>query len=127
MQSSVEVVKDKEGGNWEVTISLPESLEEAKELYGDDGVLSLFNAGLKVKLQAIARTNFKQGKDRAEIEQMMAEYRPGRTTRKGNKQRAMELIVENAARFMDDPDLKEAVEQAMYSNKWGDVISLLSE
>ena len=125
MQYSQEVVKDKDGGEWEVGIGLPETLDEAKEIYGDDGVLTLFNAGLKVKLQAIARNNFKSGKNREEVEAMMAEYRPGRSTRKGNKQRAYEMVVENAARLLEDPELKEAVNNALYKSKWADIITLL--
>ncbi len=126
MQSNVESVKDAAGGNWEVTISLPESLDEARELYGDDGALTLLNSGLKVKLQAIARAGFKAGKSREEIESAMDQYRPGQSTRKGNKSRAMELIVENAGRLMEDPDLKDAVTEALQGNKWADIISALS-
>ena len=125
MQTTEEVVKTKDGGKWEVNMNLPETVDEALDIYGQDGVLTLFNAGLKVKLQNVARNAFKAGKDRAEVEQMMAQYRPGQSSRKTKKQLAAELIVEHALRVAEDPALKEQVIKAFQSQDWQTVIDLL--
>ncbi len=125
MQTSTEMVKDTQGGEWEITISLPESIDEAREIFGDDGVLTLFNAGLKVKLQAIARNGFKRGDSREVVEAAMAEYKPGRSVRQSKKRIAFELIAKNGPMLLENPELYEQVNEAVYNNKWGAVIELL--
>ena len=125
MQQSTEVVKDSHDGEWEVTITLPESIDEAREIYGDDGVLTLFNAGLKVKLQAIARNGFKRGETREAVEAAMAEYKPGRSSRRSKKRMAFELVAQNGAMLLENPDLYQQVNDAIYNNKWDTVIELI--
>lgn len=125
MIESVEVVKDQEGTAWEVMMILMETLDEAVEVYGPEGALSLLNSGLKIRKQAIARASFKAGKLRDEVEQLMAEYRPGQSAKKSKKTLACVAIMDNATRLEDDSELKSAVTEAFTSNKWGDVLNLL--
>lgn len=125
METREEVVRSAEGGEWQVTMSLPETVDEALDIYGQDGVLSLFNAGLKVKLQNIARSNFKAGKSREEVETLLAQYRPGQSSRKSKKSQAAELIVQRAMDIANDPELKEKVINAFQSQDWQTVIDLL--
>jgi len=126
METREEVVKSADGGEWQVTFNLPETVDEALDVYGQDGVLTLFNAGLKVKLQNIARNAFKQGKDRDEVENLMANYRPGQSSRKSKKSIAMELVVDQASRIASDPSIKEEITKAFVSQDWQTVIELLS-
>lgn len=125
MVESIELVKDAEGTAWEITMILMETLEEAVEVYGAEGALSLLNSGLKIRKQAIARANFKAGKLREEVEQLISEYRPGQSTKKSKKTLACAAIMDNALRLEDDSELKAAVTEAFTSNKWGDVLDLL--
>ena len=55
MRITEDVVKTTAGDVWKYQIDLPDSIEEAIELFGADGALALLNSGLKVKKQAIAR------------------------------------------------------------------------
>ena len=125
MVTSEEVVKTADGGAWEVSLSLPETVDEALDIYGQDGVLTLFNARLKVKLQNIARTGFKSGKERSEVEALMSQYRPGQSSRKSKKTVATDLLVANAVRLAEDPELKDRIVQAFQNQDWQTVMDLL--
>jgi hypothetical protein len=125
MNESVEVVKDQDGNQWELSMGLPETLDEAIEIYKEDGALAILNAGLKVKKQNIGRTAMKQGKTREEAESLMASYRPGQTTRKSKKLLATQAIMDNGLALNEDVELKASVSEAFVANDWDKVISLL--
>ncbi len=110
---------------YEFDMPLPESLDEASEIYGEDNALWLLNSGLKVKLQNVAREGFRSGKSREEAEEAVRAYRPGVTSRKGVKARALELITEQSDQLKDDPELKENVMQAFIASNFKEVVALL--
>jgi hypothetical protein len=126
MIESEEMVKDQEGGEWEITMRLCETMEEAVDIYGESGALALFNSGLKVKKQNIARAMSKSGKNREEVEVAMDDYRPGRSTRTSKKTIAGDLIKKHADRFIEDAELKASVVDAFVQQDWQTVITLLS-
>jgi len=125
MLENEEFVKDAEGGQWEITMRLCETMEEAIDIYGESGTLALFNSGLKVKKQNIARTMSKSGKSREEVEIAMDDYRPGRSTRTSKKTIAGDLIKKNADKFLEDAELKAAVVDAFVQQDWSTVITLM--
>ncbi len=111
--------------DYEFEMGLPESLEEAVEVYGEENALWLLNSGLKVKLQNAAREVFRQGKGKDEAEEAARTYRPGNTARKGAKALALELLTEKAVEIREDPDLKEKVFNAFSASKFKEVVELL--
>ena len=127
MVESVEMVKDSDGGNWEITMVLMETLEESVEVYGNEGALSLLNAGLKTRKQNIARNAFRSGKTREEAEELMGDYRPGQSSKVSKKKKAYELIMsrEKSEMINSNAELKASVTDAMAASKWQDVIDLL--
>ena len=126
MFESEEVVKDQEGGEWQITMRLCETLEEAVDIFGETGALTLLNGGLKVKKQNIGRTLSKSGKDREECEQAMDDYRPGRTARTSKKSVVFELIKNNAERLQEDAELNANITEAFVKQDWQTIINQLS-
>jgi hypothetical protein len=128
MKTSIEVVKTADSPEeYKFEMALPESIEEAQQVYGEDNALWLLNSGLKVKLQNTAREAFRQGKSQAEAEEAVRAYRPGGGARKGAKARSLELITERAGDIKDDPELKEAVKEAFAASNFKEVVRLLEE
>jgi hypothetical protein len=125
MIESEEMVKDQEGGEWEISMRLCETMEEAIDIFGEAGALTLLNAGLKVKKQNIARAMSKAGKSREECEAAMDEYRPGRTAKTSKKKIAFDLIKANADRLNDDVELNSTITDAFVKTDWQTIIDLL--
>ena len=125
MQKLSETVRTQEGGEYTFEMPLPESLDEASEVYGEENAVWLLNSGLKVKLQNIAREAFRQGKTTEEAEEAVRNYKPGSTSRKGVRQRALDLITDRAGDIQADPDLKDQVKEAFAASKYKEIISLL--
>lgn len=126
MKTSMEVVKTADSDQeFKFEMALPESLEEAAQIYGEENALWLLNSGLKVKLQNTAREAFRAGKSQAEAEEAVRGYRPGGGARKGAKSRALELVTERAGDLKDDPELMGAVREAFGSSNFKEVVRLL--
>lgn len=125
MITEVDKVRSSGGDEWEYNCPMPETLDEAVDTYGDATTLAIFKSGLKVKIQAVAREAFRNGKARDEVEEMAANYRPGET-RKSAKKQALDLITDNAGGLENDPTLKDEVKTAFANNQWGKVIELLT-
>jgi hypothetical protein len=126
MRTNEETVKTQDGGEFTFEMPLPETIEEAVENFGNDNAIWLLNSGLKVRLQSIAREKFRQGLSREEAEEAIKNYQPGASSKKGVRQRAMELITDKAFDIQNDPDLKEKVREAFVASDYKEVISLLS-
>lgn len=128
MRKTMESVKF-EGAEdkYEFEMPLPETLDEANEIYGEDNALWLLNSGLKVKLQNVAREAFRQGKSKEEAEELVRAYRPGTTARKGAKSRALELITEKSDEIKADPELMAQVKEAFGSSNFKEVVRLLED
>lgn len=125
MRINEETVRTQDGGEFTFDMPLPESLDEANEIYGEESALWLLNSGLKVRLQSIAREYFRQDKSREEAEEAIKAYRPGASTRKGVRQQAMELLTDKAFDIQNDADLKEKVREAFVNSDYKEVIALL--
>ena len=125
MQTVVDTVRTAEGQEWEYAVPVPETLDEAAEVYGEDGTFNVFMAGLKVKLQNRARESFRSGKTREEVELEVSSYKPGAPIRASIKDRALNLITGKASEIEADADLKNKVAQAFRKGKFKDVVSLL--
>ena len=124
MRETTEVVKSADGGQWEFKMTLPETIDEACEIYGKDGALDIFNSGLKVKKQNIAREGFKNGKDIDEVESLCEAYRPGEK-KKNQGEIFTELVMENAEQLRMDPDLKKEILDLYKTGKVKDAIDRL--
>jgi geranylgeranyl pyrophosphate synthase len=124
MIQEVDKVRTANGGEWEYTLPLPDSMDEAQEIYGELNVLKTFQGGLKVKIQNLAREAFRQGKSREEVEEMIEKYRPG-VARQSAKKIALQMIAENAAQLESMPDLKEQVFTNFLGSKFQEVVDLL--
>jgi hypothetical protein len=125
MRESNEVVKSSKGDQWEFSMSLPTTLEEAIELYTKEGALFLLNSGLKVKKQGIARDGFRQGKSREEVEQLVEDYRPGGGSSRSKKDRALDLIMDKANDLSLNPELKREVQGLFKKNDFQAIIDKL--
>lgn len=125
MKETQEVVRTAGGDEWPFNTVLPESIEEAVEVYGEDGAIYLLNSGLKVKEQNVARELFRNGKDTDEVNEAVAAYRPGSGGRTSIKKQALELIVKNTETLRENPDLMTQIQEAFLGSKFKDVIELL--
>lgn len=125
MKESTEVVRTANGDEWQYTCTLPESIDEAVEVYGENGALYLLNSGLKVKEQNVARELYRNGKEADEVNAAVAAYRPGQGTRTSAKKQALELIVANSDMLRDNGDLLEKVQSAFVGGNFKDVVELL--
>ena len=119
------VQEKKEGGEWAVSLNMPSMMAEAVELYGEDAVFALFTAQLKIKMQAVARENFKAGKSREEVETILDEFKPGRSGKTSLKNRALVALTENADKILADASLKSKVMAAFSGNNYKEVLVLL--
>jgi len=120
------IVRTADGDEWTFNLSLPESLQEAEEVYGADGALYLLTSGLIVKQQNVAREMFRNGKTREEVDQAVASYRPGGGARVSAKAQALKLITDKADMLKENPDLMAQVQDAFVAGKFKDVVELLS-
>lgn len=125
MKTLNETVRTQDGNAWNFDMPLPESLDEAVEVYGEENALALLNSGLKTKLQHTAREGFRQGRDTAEVEEAVKNYRPGSSSRKNTRQRALDLITDKAVDIQADPELKSQVKEAFKAGMYKDIISML--
>jgi len=120
------IVRTADGDEWTFNLSLPESLQEAEEVYGSEGALYLLTSGLIVKEQNVAREMFRNGKSREEVDQAVASYRPGGGARTSAKATALKLITDKADILKENPDLMAQVQDAFVAGKFKDVVELLS-
>lgn len=125
MNSFSDKVKVASGQEWEYTMELPSSIEEAIEIFGADGAITLLNSGLKVKKQAIARELFKAGKTVEEVEVKVHEYRPGAGNKRNQAMIATELIMSSGDKLALDPILKKEIITLMAKKDFGEVIKKL--
>lgn len=125
MRITEDVVKTSAGDTWTYQIDLPDSIEEAVELYKSDGALALLNAGLKVKKQAIARELFKQGKSVTEVNDAVAAYRPGSGSKKSQAEHALELITSKADYLSLNPEVKDRIIRHAAKRDFKAVIDML--
>lgn len=117
-------VRTAEGQEWTYTACLPESIQEAVDIYGEEGALFLLTSGLTVKQQGVARELYKKDKTREEVDQAVAAYRPGQK-KSSLKEEALEAIMLNSGRIQSDPDLAAKVKQAFTSGNFRQVLELL--
>jgi hypothetical protein len=127
MRITEDVVKTSTGEQWKYQIDLPDSIEEAIELFGAEGALSLLNSGLKVKKQAIAREGFKAQKTVEEVNDMVAGYRPGSGSKKSQAEHALELITAKADYLNLNPDAKSKIIKMASKKDFKGVIDILKE
>jgi hypothetical protein len=128
MRTTTETVRTKNSEEgFEFECPMPETLEEAAELYGAEHVFAIFSSGLKVKLQNIAREGFKQEKPLDEINAAVAAYRPGNVARRGLKTQAMDLLIEKNDIVKNDPDLHAAAREAFGKGDFKVVVDLLQD
>ncbi|HQJ89644.1 MAG TPA: hypothetical protein PLB70_03425 [Paludibacteraceae bacterium] len=127
MRITEDVVKTSAGDVWKYQIDLPDSIEEAIELFGADGSLALLSSGLKVKKQAIARELFKAGKTLEEVNEAVAAYRPGSGSKKSQAEHALELITAKADHLNLNPDIKSKVIKLASKKDFKAVIDLLKD
>lgn len=125
MNSFTDKVKVASGQEWEYMMELPSSIEEAIEIFGADGAITLLNSGLKVKKQAIARELFKAGKSVEEVEAKVHEYRPGAGNKRNQAMIATELIMSSGDKLALDPILKKEIITLMAKKDFGEVIKKL--
>jgi hypothetical protein len=125
MNSFSDKVKVASGQEWEYTMELPSSIEEAIEIFGADGAITLLNSGLKVKKQAIARELFKASKTVEEVEAKVHEYRPGAGNKRNQAMIATELIMSSGDKLALDPILKKEIITLMAKKDFGEVIKKL--
>jgi len=125
MRITEDVVKTTAGDVWKYQIDLPDSIEEAIELFGADGALALLNSGLKVKKQAIARELFKQGKSIDDVNEAVAAYKPGSGSKKSQAEYAFELITAKADYLNLNPDAKSKIIKLAAKKDYKAVIEIL--
>lgn len=89
-EMKVKTTDNKEG--WAFGAVLPESIEEAIEIYGKELTFEVFSAGLDVKVQGIARNMFKAGKTREDVEAAVRDYKPGSAMRRSSKEEALDIL-----------------------------------
>ena len=121
-----ESVKKADGSEWTFNMPVPESLEEAIDLYSADKVFELMTAALKVRLQAVARNGFAGGDDVAKVEQALSDWRPGATSRTSYKSRAVELIMSMSDEINNDAELKGKVLEAFTKSQFKEVVRILA-
>jgi hypothetical protein len=121
-----EVVKKQDGSEWTYNMPVPESLDEMIEVYSEAEVYAFCLSTIRVRLQSLARSKFDSGQTREEVEQALAEYRPGTSVRKSLKGRASELVFAKAAEISNDDELRPKVQQAFFKGDWKEVIRLLA-
>lgn len=128
MKNVTETVKSVSGENpFEQSFSmpLPETWEEAVEKYTFDGAWNIFIAGLKVKLQNIAREGFRKKKSVEDVEKDLADYKGPATTKETLVERAFDLLTEKADLLRVDPETTEKVRGLMKSNKFREAVELM--
>lgn len=123
MQEILDKVKTKEGGPWEYKIGLPETVSEAVEVYGEEGALYLLNAGLKVKMQNVARETLANGGTVEEAEKKAREYRPGGGMRQSLRTRAFDLITMNVQKMNEDATLRNKIREFVGKNDFKSIIT----
>ena len=120
-------VRTKDGQEWTYTQVVPETISEAIEKFGEDETLYLINSALIVKEQAIARSLFKQGKSREEVDKEVAAYKPG-AKRSGGKVKKADVfnrIMELSDKIAADPEAKDAIREAIKEGDWKKADELL--
>ncbi len=126
-------VKTKDAGPWVAKLFLVESLDEAKEVYGDEGGTFLLNSGLAVKQQNIERDIFSSAKPdadmagavRLEAEEKAKAYRPGSTAKQSNKAKAYALLKVKMSEIIANKELDDKISDALMHNNFKEIIILL--
>lgn len=115
------------GQEYEFEMPLPETLEEAGEVFGLDEVYGIFIAGLKVKLQNIARESFRAEVGVDEVNEKVAAYRPGTISRRSVKAQAMDLLVNCSEVLKADPELRMSVMEPFIKGDFKSAVAILQE
>ena len=126
MKSENMKVTTANGDPVEFTANLVENLDEAKKLYGENGVFEVFMSGLRVKIMNLARSAFRDGKNREEVEKAIANFKPIKA-RISNKALAAQLLIEHSETIKNDSSLQESVMKAFMANDYKTVVALLEK
>ena len=127
MKQTTDKVRSSDGQEWSYTKVLPETIDEAKQVYGEEGTLYLIHSSLVVKEQAIARALFKAGKTREEVDKEVAAYRPG-AKRGGSgvsKATVFNRLMDLAEKVAANPEAKDAIREAIKEGDWKKANELL--
>ena len=127
MKQTTDTVRSSDGQEWSYTKTLPETIDEAKQVYGEDGTLYLIHSSLVVKEQAIARALFKAGKTREEVDKEVAAYKPG-AKRGGSgvsKASVFNRLMDLAEKVAGNPEAKDAIRSAIKEGDWKKANELL--
>lgn len=119
----------------EAKVSVPETIQEAIDVYGAEAVFDVFHAGLMVKLQAQARNTWTSGTDEApvtvqKVEEVLANYKPGEGIRRSAYAEVSDLMVlpEVAIALSQIDSEKRATIQALFRDrKYTELLPILKE
>lgn len=114
---------NKEG--WPFTGCLPETIDEAIEIYGDEGSLILLCQGLRVSQARVAKDKWQQGATREEVDQAVRDFRPGRKSKASVAKIAASMLVEHGPRIQADPELFETAMELFQKNKHSELVEYL--
>lgn len=107
MQKIIKPVGSREESFGNIEIPVFDKIEEAVDSYGAQVILHLLNNKLSQELERTARDNFKKGKDVAEVQAIVDNYRPGQRTTKPTLKNFTALAQE----FIEEGDIA-ALQQA---------------
>lgn len=127
MKTQMQTVNTKHGDSFDFEMPLPESVEEAVGVYGEENVLWILNSGLKVKLQNTARDKFRAGGSKEQVEESVRNWRPGTSTRKSAKSQVFEIITDYSDVIQNDPDLKVQAKDLVAKGEFTEALSLLKD
>lgn len=88
--------------------SVPETMEEAVEMYGEETVQELFFRSFDVKAQGAARSMLKQGFSKEQIQEKMGDWRPDESVRTGG---SPDRSIEDQFEDLDEEQQEEVLQK----------------
>ena len=121
-------VSTKGGESWEYTSVLPDSVDEAKEVFGEEGTLFLIHTSLIVKQQGIARDGFRKEASREDTDAAIALYKPGskRGGKGGLRKQVLDRVLDDKGSLAANAEVRETVREAIKNGDWGAALDALN-
>lgn len=127
MKVSVETVKKQDGNEWQFNMPLTESLDEMREVYGEDGAFKIASSQEKISKQNLAREKFHGGATREEVEEAVEKWKPGGGSKKSLRAQATDLVMSKSYLLQNEPELYAKVQEDFVAGKFKAVIEALED
>lgn len=118
-------VTTKDGRTHQFRMPLPESLDEAKNVYGEEDAVAVLRAGIKNKIMNSCRERFQKGMSVEEVEEAAFNWQPNSGAKSSSQSRVFDILTNYGTKIENMPEVKREVREHINQGEFNDALNLL--